>query len=93
MYFFVRFQFSSYPKCTLHDDFGKILESRMFCDVKFFVGPEEEKILGHVALVAARSAYLRNKIRQAKENRDKHLDRVYSKFWKYFCMLYLISFY
>lgn len=30
-----RFQFSSYPKCTLHEDFGKILESRQFCDVEF----------------------------------------------------------
>ncbi|XP_018565160.1 leucine-zipper-like transcriptional regulator 1 [Anoplophora glabripennis] len=72
-----RFQFSSYPKCTLHDDYGKLLESRLFCDVQFLVGPEEEKILGHLALVAARSAYLRNKIRQAKENRDKHLERLF----------------
>lgn len=52
----------------------------MFSDVQFFVGPGEEKIVGHVALVAARSAYLRNKIRQAKENRDKHLSRVYGKY-------------
>lgn len=72
-----RFQFSSYPKCTLHDDFGKLLETRSFCDVKFLVGEEEKKILGHLALVAARSAYLRNKIRQAKENRDKHLERLF----------------
>lgn len=32
-----RFQFSCYPKCTLHEDFGKILESRQFCDVEFIV--------------------------------------------------------
>lgn len=59
----------------------------MFCDVQFFVGSEEEKILGHVALVAARSAYLRNKIRQAKENRDKQLGRVYGKFSIFFSSL------
>lgn len=29
-----RFQFSSYPKCTLHDDFGRLLNSRLFCDVE-----------------------------------------------------------
>ena len=31
-------QFSSYPKCTLHDDYGKLLESKQFCDVHFIVG-------------------------------------------------------
>lgn len=72
-----RFQFSSYPKCTLHEDYGKILESRQFCDVQFVVGPDEVKILGHLALVAARSAYLRNKIRESKEARDLHLERLF----------------
>ena len=33
-----RFQFSSYPKCTLHDDYGRLLESKQFCDVDFVVG-------------------------------------------------------
>ncbi|XP_028136703.1 leucine-zipper-like transcriptional regulator 1 [Diabrotica virgifera virgifera] len=72
-----RFQFSSYPKCTLHEDYGKLLETRMFCDVQFLVGPEEQKITGHVALVAARSGYLRKLIRQARENRDLHLERLF----------------
>lgn len=72
-----RFQFSNYPKCTLHDDYGKILESRQFCDVQFVVGTEEVKILAHIALVAARSLYLRNKVRQAKEARDKHLEKLF----------------
>ena len=31
-------QFSSYPKCTLHDDYGRLLESKQFCDVDFIVG-------------------------------------------------------
>lgn len=33
-----RFQFSCYPKCTLHEDFGRLLESQQFCDVEFIVG-------------------------------------------------------
>ncbi|XP_046453722.1 leucine-zipper-like transcriptional regulator 1 [Daphnia pulex] len=75
----VRFQFSSYPKCTLHDDFGKLLETRQFCDIEFVVGPDENpvRIPAHVALVAARSQWLRTRIRQAKEARDKHLEKVF----------------
>ncbi|XP_045583758.1 leucine-zipper-like transcriptional regulator 1 isoform X1 [Procambarus clarkii] len=72
-----RFQFSSYPKCTLHDDFGKLLESQQFTDVDFLVGPEEQRIPAHVVFVAARSQYLRNRIRQAMEARDKHLEKVF----------------
>ncbi|CAL4163336.1 unnamed protein product, partial [Meganyctiphanes norvegica] len=68
-----RFQFSSYPKCSLHDDFGKLLESGQFTDVDFIVGPEEVRIPGHVVFVAARSTYLMNRIRQAIEARDKQL--------------------
>lgn len=57
-----RFQFSSYPRCTLHDDFGKFLSERQFCDVKFLVGLDEVKIPAHIAIVAARSPVLRAKI-------------------------------
>ncbi|KAH6933025.1 hypothetical protein HPB50_011568 [Hyalomma asiaticum] len=62
-----RFQFSCYPKCTLHDDFGRLLETQQFCDVQFLVGLEEVSILAHVAFVAARSTWLRDKIRRAQE--------------------------
>lgn len=74
-----RFQFSSYPKCTLHDDFGKLLSSRLFCDVEFVVGdPENEtKIPAHIAMVAARSEFLSARIKQSRERRDKHLEEVY----------------
>ncbi|XP_065571699.1 leucine-zipper-like transcriptional regulator 1 isoform X2 [Artemia franciscana] len=72
-----RFQFSCYPKCTLHDDFGRLLESGQFCDVEFVVGDDETKIPAHIALVAARSQWLRSRIRQAKEVRDKHLEEVF----------------
>ncbi|KAG8039750.1 hypothetical protein G9C98_000479 [Cotesia typhae] len=64
-----RFQFSSYPKCTLHDDFGRLLSSRQFCDVEFVVGKDtmEKKIPTHIAMVAARSQFLSLKIREARK--------------------------
>lgn len=55
-------QFSSYPRCTLHDDFGKYLADRQFCDVQFVIGLDETKISAHIAMVAARSPFLRAKI-------------------------------
>lgn len=69
-----RFQFSNYPKCTLHGDFGRLLDSRQFCDVVFIVGIEEVKMPAHIAMVAARSQWLRVKIISAKENSEKCLD-------------------
>ena len=33
-----RFQFSSYPKCTLRDDYANLLQSKELCDVTFVVG-------------------------------------------------------
>jgi len=77
------FQFSSYPKCTLHEDLGKLLEARQFCDVEFVVGSEEVKIPAHLAMVAARSQFLRNRIRQAREARDKHLEKVSEEISKF----------
>lgn len=70
-----RFQFSLYPKCTLHDDFGKLLSMRLICDVEFIVGELETKIPAHIAMVAARSQFLRARIRQAREKRDKQLEQ------------------
>ncbi|XP_053997086.1 leucine-zipper-like transcriptional regulator 1 [Hylaeus anthracinus] len=71
-----RFQFSSYPKCTLHDDFGRLLNGRLFCDVEFVVGDLESRIPAHIALVAARSKFLRACIIRAREKREKHLEDV-----------------
>lgn len=31
-------QFSCYPKCTLHEDYGRLWEGRQFCDVEFVLG-------------------------------------------------------
>uniref|UniRef100_G3P3Z4 Leucine zipper like post translational regulator 1 n=1 Tax=Gasterosteus aculeatus aculeatus TaxID=481459 RepID=G3P3Z4_GASAC len=60
-----RFQFSCYPKCTLHEDYGKLWENRQFCDVEFILGEREERVLGHIAIVTARCQWLRKKILQA----------------------------
>ncbi|XP_058802390.1 leucine-zipper-like transcriptional regulator 1 isoform X4 [Phymastichus coffea] len=70
-----RFQFSSYPKCTLHDDFGRILNSRLFCDVEFIVGDNQTKIPAHIAMVSARSKFLRQRIREAKHKQREHLEK------------------
>ena len=87
-------QFSCYPKCTLHEDYGRLWESRQFCDVEFVLGEvgaptlpvpasgpcpgpspptepclspqKEERVQGHVAIVTARSRWLRRKIAQAR---------------------------
>lgn len=57
-----RFQFSTYPRCTLHDDFARFLRDKQFCDVEFLIGAEETRVQAHIALVVARSAYLREQI-------------------------------
>lgn len=61
-------QFCSYPKCTLHDDYGRLLECKQFTDVDFIVGKGSAKINAHIAMVAARSTWLRNRIRQARDH-------------------------
>ncbi|KAG8131914.1 hypothetical protein E2320_009808 [Naja naja] len=62
-----RFQFSCYPKCTLHDDYGRLWENRQFSDLEFVLGEKEERVQGHTAIVTARCKWLRKKITQAKE--------------------------
>ncbi|KAF5915607.1 hypothetical protein HPG69_015227 [Diceros bicornis minor] len=119
-----RFQFSCYPKCTLHEDYGRLWESRQFCDVEFVLGEvgalpvpgpacerlaahwcleswgpapagwalaplgegpvpstkavfslqKEECVQGHVAIVTARSRWLRRKIVQARERLAQKLE-------------------
>lgn len=65
-----RFQFSCYPKCTLHEDFERLLESKLFCDVEFIVGEEEKRLPAHIAMVAARSEWLRGRICLAKQQQQ-----------------------
>ncbi|XP_053557629.1 leucine-zipper-like transcriptional regulator 1 isoform X2 [Bombina bombina] len=62
-----RFQFSCYPKCTLHEDYGRLFENQQFCDIEFILGEKEERVRGHQAIVTARCKWLRKKIMQATE--------------------------
>ncbi len=62
-----------YPKCTLHRDFGRLLESKQFCDVEFIIFDDNDSdnktvIQPHIAFVATRSQFLRNKIRSAEDS-------------------------
>ncbi|OQR71723.1 leucine-zipper transcriptional regulator 1 [Tropilaelaps mercedesae] len=66
-----RFQFSSHPKCTLHEDFGRLLENRLVCDIEFLVGQEGIVVPAHMAFVAARSTFLREKILRAREEQEE----------------------
>uniref|UniRef100_A0A665X2M3 BTB domain-containing protein n=1 Tax=Echeneis naucrates TaxID=173247 RepID=A0A665X2M3_ECHNA len=69
-----RFQFSCYPKCTLHEDYGKLWENRQFCDVEFILGEREERVMGHIAIVTARCQWLRKKILQSKQESNEESD-------------------
>ncbi|XP_045503347.1 leucine-zipper-like transcriptional regulator 1 homolog [Colias croceus] len=68
-----RFQLSNFPRCTLHDDFGRILRSQQFCDVTLLVGGEQTAVFAHQAMLAARSQYLRAKIKEAREELAKRI--------------------
>lgn len=73
-----RFQLAAYPKCTLVQDFGRLLESNQFTDINFLVGFEPGVVVtAHIALVAARSDWLRSRIREAKAGRDAHLSKLF----------------
>ncbi|XP_008936729.1 PREDICTED: leucine-zipper-like transcriptional regulator 1, partial [Merops nubicus] len=62
-----RFQFSCYPKCTLHEDYGRLWENRQFSDLEFVLGEKEWRVRGHTAIVTARCQWLKKKIMQARE--------------------------
>ncbi|NXG54695.1 LZTR1 regulator, partial [Hemiprocne comata] len=62
-----RFQFSCYPKCTLHEDYGRLWENRQFSDLEFVLGEKEERVRGHTAIVTARCKWLKKKTMQARE--------------------------
>ncbi|RVE40027.1 hypothetical protein evm_015323, partial [Chilo suppressalis] len=68
-----RFQLSNYPRCTLHDDFGRILKSQQFCDITLLVGPDEIPFLAHQAMLAARSKLLFDKIKEARDELSKRI--------------------
>ena len=57
-----RFCFSSFPKCTLIEDFASLLKKQLFCDVRFVLGEDAVIVKAHAAIVAARSPFLQRKI-------------------------------
>lgn len=61
-----RFQFSTLPRCTLRDDYERLLNSEQFCDVVFLVGQNKEEVPAHIAIICARSEVLKNHILEAK---------------------------
>lgn len=66
-----QFTFSNYPRCTLHDDYGRLLDSGQFCDTEFvFVG--KNPICAHAAIVAARSPYIRQKLLPLLKSHKEH---------------------
>ena len=80
-----RFQLAAYPKCCLHEDFGRLLESGQFTDINFLVGEggregkAPEIVPAHIAMVAARSEWLRARIKEAGAVRDVHLNSLFAE--------------
>ena len=62
-----RFCFSSFPKCTLIEDFASLLRKQLFCDVHFVLGEDAVIVKAHGAIVAARSPFLQRKILEVYE--------------------------
>ena len=51
--------------------------NKQFNDIIFIVGTGETKIPAHIAIVAARSQYLKTKILVAKESRNQHFEKLF----------------
>lgn len=66
------FSFSQFPKCTLIDDFARLLKSEQFCDLHFHLGKSSVVVKAHAAIVAARSPYLRQKILEIYQHTCSH---------------------
>ena len=66
------FTFSQFPKCSVIDDFARLLKSEQFCDVHFHLGQPGVVIKAHAAVVAARSPYLREKIIEIYQHNCGH---------------------
>lgn len=78
-----RFQFSCYPKCTLHEDYGRLWENRQFSDLEFVLGEKEERVRGHTAIVTARCKWLKKKIMHARER----VKQACAMFGWFFCFI------
>ena len=69
-----RFCFSSFPKCTLIEDFASLLKKQLFCDVHFVLGEDKVIVKAHAAVVAARSPFLHRKILEVYETNHPQQD-------------------
>jgi N-acetylneuraminic acid mutarotase len=68
------FKFSSFPSCTLTNDFAKLLHTMPMSDVHFIVGNEREPVSAHAVVVAARSPFIRRKILEAYQTEAPSTD-------------------
>lgn len=66
------FSFSQFPKCTLIEDFARLLKSEQFCDINFHLGQSSTVVRAHAAVVAARSQFLRQKILEIYQQSSSH---------------------
>ncbi len=65
-----RFQLAAFPRCTLREDIARLLTSPLAftSDLQFLLGPGQVAVNAHVAIVAARCEWLRQRIRSAKSD-------------------------
>ena len=66
------FSFSQFPKCTLVDDFARLLKSEQFCDVHFHLSMPSVVVKAHAAVVATRSPFLHQKIIEIHQHTYNH---------------------
>ena len=65
-------QLAAYPKCTLSEDFGKLLTEpalEFSSDLTFLVGPDRVPVHGHSAIVAARCSCIKDLLLSTKEDK------------------------
>ena len=55
------------------------MESGQFTDIHFLVGETEEVVAAHIAMVAARSEWLRTRIREARQARNVHINKLFGE--------------
>ena len=66
------FSFSQLPKCSLIDDFARLLKTEQFCDVHFHLSLSSVPVKAHAAVVAARSPFLSQKIIEIYQNSSSY---------------------
>ena len=65
-------QLAAYPKCTLSEDFGKLLTEPALgfsSDLTFLLGPDRVPVHGHSAIVAARCSSIKDIMLSTEEDK------------------------